>query len=518
MSVHPGTVSAVAEPMTDASLLVARGISKAFPGVRALDGVDLTVGHREVHALLGENGAGKSTLMNVLAGVLRPDAGEIAVGGEVYEHLDAGGARRAGIGFVRQEPAVLTDLTVLENMTLGLERRRLRLVESRDRHSEAIACLQRVGLDVSPDLAAEQLTLAERQLLSIAKVLFERPRLLIMDEPTTSMTLTESDRLFRIIAEEVADGRSVIYISHRLEEVFRIADCATVLRNGERIGTVGIRDGSTSEDELIRMMIGKDLGEAFPERPPATPREGGHRLVIRGLLADVRPEDPDVTIEGGEVLGVAGLVGSGRTELVEALFGAAPVAGMVVELDGRPITPGSPRAGAAAGFALVPEDRRHQGFVGMMSVEENLTMSVPGRVSRLGVVRGGESRALTEDFCKRLAIKTYGPDQPVETLSGGNQQKVVIAKWMARRSTVFIFDEPTKGVDVGARGEIYREIAGLAAEGRIVLVVSSEMPEILGLSDQILVMRQGAPVALLSRADADAERVLRAAFGQEETT
>ncbi len=308
----------------------------------------------------------------------------------------------------------------------------------------------------------------------------------------------------------------MIYISHRLEEIFRIADRATVLRNGELIGTVDIQSGAIDEEGLIRMMIGRDLSEAFPERDAAQPAADAHRLTFHGLLDGIRPDDPDLTVRGGEVLGIAGLVGSGRTELVETLFGVDHELPVEATLDDVPIDTANPAAAAASGVALVPEDRRHQGFVGVMSIEENLTMAVPDRISRLGVIRRGDSRQLTGDFLDRLRVKAFGPGQEVATLSGGNQQKVVIAKWMARDSTIFIFDEPTKGVDVGARGEIYREIEELAAAGKIVIVVSSEMPEILGLSDQILVMHQGDPAALMSRSSADAEQVLRAAFGRQE--
>jgi rhamnose transport system ATP-binding protein len=497
-------------------LIAVRGVSKSFPGVRALHDVDLQVGRREVHALLGENGAGKSTLMNVLAGALRPDTGELVVDGRSVGHLDAVSARAAGIGFIRQEPNVLDELSVLENMTLGAEHRRLGMLEARDADDEARSCLERVGLDVDPRRSVRTLPLAQKQLLAVAKTLFQRPRVLIMDEPTATLTFAEADRLFEIVAEEVAAGGSVIYISHRLEEIFRIADRATVLRNGELIGTVEIQSGAIDEEGLIRMMIGRDLSEAFPERDAAEPAADAHRLTFRGLLDGVRPSDPDLTVRGGEVLGIAGLVGSGRTELVEALFGVDHETPVDATLDDAPIDTTSPASAAAAGVALVPEDRRHQGFVGVMSIEENLTMAVPDRISRFGVISRGDSRRLTGDFLDRLRVKAFGPGQEVATLSGGNQQKVVIAKWMARDSTVFIFDEPTKGVDVGARGEIYREIEELAAAGKIVIVVSSEMPEILGLSDQILVMHQGAPAALLPRSSADAEKVLRAAFGRQE--
>jgi ribose transport system ATP-binding protein len=503
---------------TTAPLLDARGVTKTFPGVRALDEVDFDVRSHEVHALLGENGAGKSTLMNVLAGALRPDAGTISIGDERFDRIDAARAHEIGIGFIRQEPNVLDDLTVMENMTLGSEQRRLGLLEDRGDEARARACLERVDLRVRPTTLAIDLPLAQRQLLAIAKTLFQQPQLLIMDEPTATLSFGEAERLFQIIAEEVDAGRSIVYISHRLEEIFRIADRATVLRNGRRIGTVDIRGGETTQDDLIRMMIGRDLGEAFPERTPVTPARDGHRLVLRGLMTDVRPSEPDLTLHGGEVLGIAGLVGSGRTELVEALFGAAHETELEAELDGRPVARSGPAAAADAGIALVPEDRRHQGFVGAMSIEDNITLAIPRRISSFGVIRRSGARTVTRDLMDRLAVRAYGPEQAVETLSGGNQQKVVIAKWMAHDSTVFIFDEPTKGVDVGARGEIYREIAALSAAGKVVIVVSSEMPEVLGLSDQILVMHQGAPSALLSRAEADAETVLRAAFGQKEAS
>ena len=502
--------------MTSSTLIAARGVSKSFPGVRALDDVDLDVRHREVHALLGENGAGKSTLMNVLAGALRPDSGEVTIDGRDLGQLDAHRARAAGIGFVRQEPNVLDDLTVMENMTLGAEDRRLGIVEARAGEARALECLERVHLRVDPATPVADLPLAQRQLLAIAKTLFQRPRAIIMDEPTATLTFAEADRLFEIIAEEVAAGCSVIYISHRLEEIFRIADRATVLRNGRLIGTVDVRGGDVDEDGLIRMMIGRDLSEAFPEREAAEPAPGAHELVLRGLLREIRPHAPDLTVRGGEVLGLAGLVGSGRTELVETLFGVSREMELEGELNGVAIDSSSPAAAAGAGRRRGPEAPPPPGVVGRVTIEDNITMAVPGRISRFGVIRGRASKRVTNDFLDRLRVKAFGPGQAAGTLSGGNQQKVVIAKWMAHDSTVFIFDEPTKGVDVGARGEIYREIAALAAAGKVVIVVSSEMPEILGLSDQILVMHQGAPAALLPRAEADAEKVLLAAFGRQE--
>jgi ribose transport system ATP-binding protein len=313
--------------------------------------------------------------------------------------------------------------------------------------------------------------------------------------------------------EHVGGGGSVIYISHRLEEIFEIAQRVTVLRDGAVVGTVDIAASGIDQNGLISMMVGREIGSLFPDRAPAAESGAGRSLVVRGLLAQIRPDAPDLEVRPGEILGIAGLIGSGRTELVEALFGSNPALELTVEIDGRPAALGTPAAAAAAGIALVPEDRRQQGLVGVMSVGENLTLTVPDRISRRGWISRRRQRDLATSLIDRLEIRTFGPGQAVGTLSGGNQQKVVIAKWMARDSRIFIFDEPTKGVDVGARSEIYRQIVDLAGRGRIVLVVSSELIEILGLSDRVLVMHDGAPSALLDTARTDEEEILRAAFG-----
>jgi len=304
----------------------------------------------------------------------------------------------------------------------------------------------------------------------------------------------------------------VIYISHRLEEIFAIADRVTVLRDGQLVGTFDIAASGIDQNGLIAMMVGREIGSIFPGRGDVEGDRTGS-LVVRGLLAKVRPEAPDLEVRAGEILGIAGLIGSGRTELVEALFGSNPALDLEVEIDGRPVSLDDPRAAVAAGIALVPEDRRQQGLVGVMTVGENLTLTVPRRISTQGWVSRRRQRELAQSLIDRLEIRTFGPGQEVATLSGGNQQKVVIAKWMARDSHIFIFDEPTKGVDVGARSEIYRQIVDLADRGRIVLVVSSELIEILGLSDRVLVMHDGEPAALLETARTDEEEILRAAFG-----
>ncbi len=502
------------QPRASEPAIRATGIVKTFPGVRALRGVDLEVLPGEVHALVGENGAGKSTLMNVLSGVLKPDEGVITLGGRDHASLDPAQAQSLGVGFVHQEPAALTDLSVMENMTLGSESRRLRMFETGDQDARALEELRRVGLEIGPDMPVGRLSIAQRHLLDVAKTLHHEPRVLIMDEPTATLTPTDAERLFGIVRDHVAGGGSVIYISHRLEEIFAIADRVTVLRDGAVVGTLGLADSGIDQDGLIAMMVGRRIEALFPDREPPAGTGAVTSLVVRGLLADVRPEDPDLEVRPGEILGIAGLIGSGRTELVEALFGVNPALDLQVEIDGRPVALDSPGAAAAAGIALVPEDRRGQGLVGVMTVGENLTLTVPDRIASRGWISRRRQRELARDLVERLEIRTFGPGQVVGTLSGGNQQKVVIAKWMARDSRVFIFDEPTKGVDVGARSEIYRQIVDLADRGRIVIVVSSELIEILGLSDRVLVMRQGAPAALLETARTDEEEIMRAAFGR----
>ena len=493
-----------------------RGVGKTFPGVRALHDVDLDLRAGEVHALVGENGAGKSTLMNVLAGVLEPTRGEIVVDdGEPVAALSPADAAHVGIGFVRQDSGLVPELTILENITLGSERRRLGLFEKGGAEGWARECLERVGVYVRLEDPVEGLSVAERQLVDVAQVLYRRPRILIMDEPTATLTRTETDRLFAILREEAAAGNSIVYISHRLEEIFEIADRVSVLRDGERVGTVAVGDPEVDEDRLISMMVGRELEAAFPVRPERIAGDGaGGALKVAGLLEGITPDAPDLVLRPGEILGIAGLVGSGRTELLEALFGANDDLAFELELDGKPISSRSPAAAIEAGIALVPEDRRKQGLIGIMSVADNLTLAVPHKVARRGwLTRGGTAR-LAERYIDELGIKVYGPEQRTDTLSGGNQQKVVIAKWIARDSTVFLFDEPTKGVDVGARVEVYRQIVELAEAGKIVIIVSSEMSEILGLSDRVLVMHQGTPTALFDAADADPERILRASFGR----
>lgn len=498
-------------------IVSARGVTKHFGGITALAGVGLTVLAGEVHALVGENGAGKSTLMNILAGVLPPDEGELIIAGERLTDLDPIRAHEHGIGFVRQDPTVLPDLTVRENVTLGVERRRFGWFESSVGERDVRACLARVQLDHLIDVPVERLSIAQRHLLDVAKVLFTRPKVLIMDEPTAALTPSEAELLFAIIREQAAEGGSVIYISHRFDEIFALADRATVLRDGCVVGVVNLTE--VDQDQLITMMVGRELGAAFPhrsaERPAGT--DDTVRITLPGLLREVRPADPDLTVRGGEILAIAGLVGSGRTELVEGIFGAGEQRNISVELSGTALRHRTPARTAQRGLALVPEDRRRQGLIGMMSIADNITLGIPRRISIGGLVRPRAEQQIAAGAIQSLAIKAEDPSRDVSTLSGGNQQKVVIAKWVVRDSRVFLFDEPTKGVDVGARVSIYNQIYDLAAQGCAVIVVSSEMSEVLGLSDSILVMREGRPSSYMLTSEASAEDVLRAALGRSAT-
>jgi ABC-type sugar transport system ATPase subunit len=530
----------VAKPTQE---LTATGVVKVFPGVRALDGVSFSLHRGEVHALLGENGAGKSTLMNVLAGVLQPDAGQLSLGGEEITGLTPHRARALGIGFIRQDPNVIDQLSVAENITLGSERHRAGVLSARADRERVTAHLRRLGIRLDPAAQVGRLSPAQRQLVAIAKVLLHEPRVLILDEPTAILTADERDLLFGLLRRLVADGTSVIYISHRLEEVFEIAHRATVLRDGRLVGTVGIGDQGVDRDLLVRMMVGRDLTAAFPQRQRGDDRrdsdagaggsdtgaggtgdrasgasgtgarEGG--LVVRGLLAEIQPDNPDLVVAPGEILGIAGLVGSGRTELLRAIFGADPERRLSLTVAGRPVSPASPTEAVAAGIALVPEDRRGQALIQALTIQENIALATPGAVASAGWISARRDAGVARRFMRALRVKAPGPDQVVRNLSGGNQQKVAIAKWLVRDARVLLLDEPTNGIDVGARAEIYRLLVDLADEGRVIVVVSSELPELLGLSDRIIVMRAGRVAAYVERAEARQEQLLEAALGKE---
>jgi rhamnose transport system ATP-binding protein len=491
-------------------MLRLKGISKSFAGVQALKGVSFDLRAGEVHALVGENGAGKSTLIKVITGAHGPDEGAMEVDGELVEDLDPVKARALGIAAIYQQPALFPDLTVAENIAIGLEPagwwRRVRWDERRDR---ARRLLDRIGAAIDPEADVRGLSMPEQQLVEIARALGAEARILIMDEPTASLSDQEVHRLFRVIGELKARGVGIIYISHRLEELPLIADRVTALRDGALVGT--LRMAEVSRAELIRMMVGRELSAVFPK---VAAEPGDVVLEVRGLGRTASGvHDVDLSVRAGEVVGLAGLVGAGRTELARVLFGLTPTDAGAVRLRGRSVAVDSPARAVALGIAYVPEDRRRHGVILEMSTAANTTLATLRAHARLGLLDERRERATAAEFVRRLGIKTPTLDAPVGNLSGGNQQKVALARWLAAGPTLLILDEPTQGVDVGAKAEIHRLMSELAGEGMAILMISSELPEVLGMSDRIAVMHGGTVVAVMDRAGATQEAILERALG-----
>jgi ABC-type sugar transport system ATPase subunit len=467
-------------------LLSMRGIDKRFPGVHALRGVELTLERGQVLALLGENGAGKSTLIKILAGVHQPDAGSMFIGGQEARFKTPHQAQRAGIAVIHQELNLIPALTATENIFLGQEGGRLGFLSQRSERRAAAELLTRLGLSVALDTPCRLLTVAQQQIVEIAKALLHEAKIIVMDEPTASLTPVETAQLFRIIAELRARGLGVIYISHRLEEIFQIADRITVLRDGANVGECARSE--IDRGGLIEMMVGRKLTEEFP---PRTPQLGEVRLEVKGLARGRAVRDVSLNVRRGEVLALTGLVGAGRTETARLIFGADKRDSGYIFLDGRELKVRQPRDAITHGIALLPEDRKTQGLVLMHSLRDNFGLPNMSWLARLGFVRGQLEKQRFGEYVQRLRIRTPSQTQLARNLSGGNQQKIVLAKWLARDCEVLIFDEPTRGIDVGARYEIYQLINQLAAEGKAVIMISSDLPEVLGMADRILVMHEG---------------------------
>ena len=492
-------------------LLLLENISKVYPGVVALSNVTMAVKPGEVLALIGENGAGKSTLMKILGGVIAPSSGRIIIDNVVYDQLSVTRSQAAGIAFVHQELNVFDNLDVAANMFLGREIRKgaLGLLDLRAMREAARPLLARVGAGFRPETPVADLSLAERQLLEIAKALSIDARVVIMDEPTSSLTLSETQTLMRVIADLKAQGIAVIYISHRLAEVEECADRVVGLRDGHVAGEL-TRDEIT-HDAMIRLMIGRDLKSLY--LPPSGP-SGDALLSLRGVRIGANPgARVDLDLHSGEILGVAGLVGAGRTELAEAIFGIAPVLDGEVILAGQPFHAASPRDAINAGLYLVPEDRKRTGLVLESSISENISLADLPSVSRRGLVLQRLLEARAEAQRMRLDIRTNDLTRKAVELSGGNQQKVVLGKWLSMNPTVIIFDEPTRGIDVGAKWEIYKLMRGLAEAGVGVMMISSDMEEVIGVSDRIVVLRAGQVTGSLQRADFSEHNVLKLAVG-----
>jgi len=500
-------------------VLELRHATKSFGAVRALvDGsVELRPG--EVHALLGENGAGKSTLVKILAGVHQPDDGTLTVGGQEVTLHGPAAARAAGIAVIYQEPTLFPDLTVAENMFVGRQPLRAdtgakgdRRIDRRAMHDEAAAIFQRLGVPLDPARPARGLSIADQQVVEIGKALSLNARVIVMDEPTAALSAAEVDRLFEVIRTLQAQDAAILFISHRLEEVFAICTRVTVMRDGAHVLTSDLA-GLTAGD-LVRAMVGRELAERPPEAAGAQPGEPVltvERLTREGVFTDI-----SFTVRSGEIVALSGLVGAGRSEVARAVFGIDRYDAGQVTVSGRPLKKASPTSAMAAGIGFVPEDRRQQGLVMDMSVQQNVALASLARLSQGGLIRASAERAMATDWGARLKIKYGRLTDPVSMLSGGNQQKVVLAKWLGRKPSLLIVDEPTRGIDVGTKAEVHHLLIELARSGVGILMISSELPEVLGVSDRILVMREGALVAEFSHAQASEEVVVSAAMGQQD--
>ncbi len=538
-----------------APLLQLSAITKSFGAVRALKGVSFELRAGEVHALLGENGAGKSTLIKAITGAHPPDSGSIEIAGQLVRQLTPATAHQLGIACIYQQPALFPDLTVAENIALRLEpAAAARRVDWRARRERARQLLQRIGANIFPDAEVRRLSMPEQQLVEIACTLGAGARMVIMDEPTASLTQKEQHLLFAVVRDLRASGVGIIYITHRLEEIFALADRVTILRDGESVGTrqvrshqreasaescdaaqcssehaserPPIRPASTlqpvnpstpsspaelTESELIKLMVGREVSQLFP---PSLGSSGDVALSLRNVgCAASGVRDLTLDVHAGEIVGLAGLVGAGRTELARVLFGITPADAGQILLNGRRVAIRSPQDAIAHGIAYVPEDRRRHGVILEMPVAANLTMSIHRRLFPGAWLRFGAERALALEMIRSLDIRTCGPDAPGMSLSGGNQQKVALARWLVTQPTLLILDEPTQGVDVGAKSEIYQIIRRLAADGLAVLMISSDLSEVLGMSNRIAVMRGGTIVSLFDGRAADPHNVMSAALG-----
>ncbi|RII20337.1 Ribose import ATP-binding protein RbsA [Streptomyces sp. YIM 130001] len=497
------------EPETT-PVLALEGASKSFGAVRALRGVSLRLYAGEAHALAGENGAGKSTLIKTLAGVHRPDTGTVLLDGKPVQFNGPADARDAGVAVIYQEPTLFPDLSIAENIFMGRQpRRSLGRVDHRAVKSAADGLFARLGVALDADQPARGLSIADQQLVEIAKALSFDARVLIMDEPTAALTGSEVARLFGVVRALREQGTAVLFISHRLEEIFELCQRVTTLRDGGWVASEPV--AGLAEDELVRRMVGRDLAELYPKQDTEIGEVALNvkRLTREGVFTDVSFE-----VRRGEIVGLAGLVGAGRSEVARAVFGVDRFDGGQVEVLGQGLKPGAPSLAMHAGLALVPEDRRAQGLVMDMSIERNIGLTGFAETTRAGLMNRGAERSRSLDWAVRLQVKYARLADVVGTLSGGNQQKVVLAKWLATNPQVLIVDEPTRGIDVGTKAEVHRLLSSLAAEGVAVLMISSDLPEILGMADRVLVMHEGRLTAELTRGEATEETVMAAATGR----
>ncbi|WP_028803553.1 sugar ABC transporter ATP-binding protein [Streptomyces sp. 142MFCol3.1] len=502
-------------------LLRIEGIRKTFPGVVALDSVDFDLRRGEVHVLLGENGAGKSTLIKMLSGAYHPDAGRVLVDGEEVRIHGAQDSERLGIATIYQEFNLVPDLTVAENIFLGRQPRRFGMIDRKTMEADAAELLRRVGVNVSPRARVRELGIARLQMVEIAKALSLRARVLIMDEPTAVLTSEEVEKLFAIVRALREDGVGIVFITHHLEEIAALGDRVTVIRDGKSVGQV---PASTPEDELVRLMVGRSIEQQYPRVRPVSgdgagdgAAAGSALLTVEGLTRDGVFHDVSFEVRAGEVVGIAGLVGAGRTEVARAVFGADPYDKGAVKVAGAALRRHDVNAAMEAGIGLVPEDRKGQGLVLDASVEENLGLVTLRAATHGGLVDLKGQRTAAARIAGQLGVRMAGLGQHVRTLSGGNQQKVVIGKWLLAETRVLILDEPTRGIDVGAKVEIYQLVNELTAAGAAVLMISSDLPEVLGMSDRVLVMAQGRIAGELSADEATQDSVMALAVSTPTT-
>ena len=487
-------------------------VEKSFGAVRALRSATLRVQAGSIHALVGENGAGKSTLVKIVAGVHRRDAGTLRFQGQDVDFASTGESKGAGIAVIYQEPTLFPDLSVIENIFMGRQPLRSgRRIDRPAMYAEAQALFERLGVDIDPRRPARGLSIADQQIIEIAKAISLDASLLIMDEPTAALSGVEVDRLFQVARGLRDEGRGLVFISHRFDEVFALCDVVTVMRDGEYVSTQPTHE--TTVDQLVSLMVGREVADLFPK----TPAEIGEVVLeVDGLESAGTFHGVSFTVRAGEIVALAGLVGAGRSEIARAVFGVDSYDAGTVQLSGRTIPPHNPGAAIRAGMAFVPEDRRKQGLVTESSVARNVAGVIRKGLTRFGLLTTGAENRAAGPWASRLEVKTGALDMAAATMSGGNQQKVVLAKWLATRPRLLIIDEPTRGIDVGTKAEVHRLLSDLAGDGLAVLMISSELPEVLGMADRVLVVSEGQITADIDRADATAENVMYAATHRDQ--
>ena len=496
--------------MKENAVLKMRNIHKSFPGVRALQGVDFTLCEGEIHALMGENGAGKSTLMKILTGVYTRDSGTVLVDGKEVLYKSPQEAEKAGIVFIYQELNVLFDLTVEENLFMGKEiTKKFGICDRKAMREKAKEVMDRMGVDIPINAVMSDLSVGQQQMVEICKALMVDAKVLIMDEPTAALTQSETEGLFKLIKSLREKGVSIVYISHRMEEIFELCDRITILRDGTYVDTKFIKD--ITMDDIVKMMIGREIGERYPKREGV--EIGEEKLRVEGLTKEKKFKDVNFSVKAGEVLGVSGLMGAGRTEIMQAIFGNLPLDSGKIFVEGNEMKIKSAQDAIKAGIGFITEDRKTEGLLLEKSISENIVLANLDKVSDKGVVRKAKVEEIVKKGIDEFRIKCFGPQHECNNLSGGNQQKVVFAKWVYTDPKILILDEPTRGVDIGAKKEIYSVINDLAAKGVAIILVSSELPEVLGMSDRIMVVHEGKVTGIIDANEADQEKVMTLATG-----